>query len=576
MMRFLLAVLMLLFAAPAAAQTDQAARGLALQASAKITNLNTVNVVDYRRFFDSDWTPAFTRALATGKNVIMPELVGGYTITDKITIVGAGQRIIGAGPYKSYFHVTTAFNMSATSVVSINTARDSAAGLENVGIAFDQPVFTARSNAIQYPWAIAFTGQSRVYFGGIVRITGAWNGINAAGDSGGISADELQIGALNTGMAIDGAADFITIRHLGCWPYGFSDGNRLQAWGDGSTTCFTGGRIDGLSIHSLTTFQGRVAFAAGTDSNVTFGSIDSLSLDGNWARLDASAGYVAIGTWYKSSSAAGDYAMNLTGGQWRLGQYRAFYGTAQTQPGVLVAGAAVTIASGFTDSGSTSAPAFRITSGNLTLDQPVFNYGTNTARTAPFVDVAGGTITLLNPRFQAMGSGSGNGIVVAANNVNSITANQMNGWGVALPTAISNGSYAFDTVFTATPSVSFSTPGDSAFTYTTALTQYRIQGKLIFFRTALAFNTNAFTTAATGSFQISTGIPFAPTFPAAPTLPDISNITFSGYLAPYLPTSNLAVIRNTASGAAEGNLGTANIKASSTGVVTNLNGTYAF
>ncbi|MEB0284162.1 hypothetical protein [Sphingomonas sp. 10B4] len=578
MLRALIAVLAF-SAQPALAQyngaPDLAAPAYTLAQKA-FAGAGTINVTDYKRPADADWTPAFTRALATGKSVVIPELAGGYIISDAPTIAAPGQRLIGFGPSKSYLHMTAAFNLSAGAVVTVTSAvSESFAGLYDVGFVFDQPSVTTRAGFTQYPYAISLVNASRAYLGGVIKITGAWNGINATGNTGGMSAESLQIGAANVGIAFDGALDFVAIKHLACWPHGFSDANRIQAYADGTTTCATFGRVDGLQVVKMTAFSSRIIFATGSGGNATFGAIESLSLDGNYSRIDGAVDHLKIGNWYKSSAIANDYAMNLTGGEWELGPYRMYFGAGGTTPFVLVAGANVTATTGHVDAINTGAPAFRITSGTMTLDHPVINYGANTTRTAPFFDIAGGVATITKPRFAAIGSGSGTGIAIAANSAHMIDAPAMNGWGVTLPGTISAGFYNFDTLFAASPAATFQTVGDATFNNSVATTQYRLTGKHISFRTSLTFTTNAYTTAS-GAFSIITGIPYLPQYPVGLAMPDIANVTFSGYFAPILGTSGTVAIRNTASAAGEGNFGTANIKASTAAIVTNVSGTYPF
>lgn len=570
MIRFLIALAALLFSAPAFSQTITLGPP---------TTQGTVNVLDYKAPLDADWTPAFTSALATGKSVVMPEQPGGYAVSNTLTIAYPGQRLIGFGPAKSYLHVTSTFNMSATAVVAItNGATESYAGMQDVGFVFDQPSFTARSGATQYPPAVLITSSTRAYFGGTIRISGAWDGIKATGDTGGTIIGNLELGAINTGLNVDGAGDFFVINHLGCWPHGFSDASRLQAYTDGGTYCFKAGRIDGLSIVKLTTYTGHITFAVGSGGYKTFGMIDSLSLDGNNARMDGVVDHITIGHWYKSGNVAGDYALNLTGGTWGFGQYRMFNtGSGGSTPLVTVSGANATFASGMIDAGDTGYPAFRVSSGAMVLDAPVFGYGANTARTAPFIDVAGGVATVKKPRFQAIGTGSGTGIAVSNNAAHTIDAPLMGGWGVTLPSSISSGSYTFDTIFNGTPTAYFQTAGDSVMTYTNAATQFRLSGRTVAFRTSLTFNTNAFTTAS-GSFVISPGIAYAPapSYAVGLLMPDIANVTFTGYSAAYMNTSGSVLIKYTQSAAAETTWGTGNVKPSTTGVVVNVSGTYPF
>lgn len=532
---------------------------------------------------DPDWTNAINRILATGQNVYLHEREAGdgWAISDALIFqAGAAQRIVGDDPGSSFLKIDANFNMAAQAVIDMRAAADAKyAGVSDIGIEFAQPLTaTSRSDLNHYPYAIDCSGVFRPRFGGVLRISGAWNGIKAVGDSGGMSADVLDIGAINENFTIDGFADFFSVNFVRVWPHGFEpnsggSANLLALWAAGVVGCRFG-RCDGLEMGTLSGFQARHIFANGISGHSTFGTIAMLLLDGNGSRIEASAGYVNIGSWYKTADASGDQCAVISGGTWTFGGHRLTAPPTGSVPFFAVSGGSVFLASGVVQSGSPDAPVFQVTgTGALEINAEYFTFGANTARTQPFIDVQGGSATIKNPRFTPVGTGSGNAISITNDAAHDITINALQGWNVALPASITNGQYTIDRTFLTTPLVAFDTPGNSSFSYTSQVCQYRLSGNTIFFEIQMLFDTNAFTTAG-GMFRVLPNIPYAPRIASAASLHELENVTFTVPFAAEILTDKSVVLRQFVSNASMGNWGTLNIPASKTGIRIQLSGSF--
>jgi hypothetical protein len=507
-----------------------------------------------------------------------------YPISDEVLNTMGGQ-IIGPRQTAAGFSVSNrngrTFNMSAQSVYRLDVASSNkSAGLVDFGIFFDQPDTNDRSQIIQYPWAAQLTNVARAEFGQGLRIEGAWNGIKADGNTGGLDLGVAEIGALNTALLIDGAQDFVR-GHLHLWPFGL-EGNLLDIYRDGIAQRLLVGRCDGFGL-SIDAFDSRLCFYNNAGA-AAFGEISKLKLDGRFSRIEGACREMSIGSWYKSSNIAGDFAAATTGGLWsfpnllchldggasadaslvagisgnvmtvttatpgtlRIGQtiyngatrvaiitglgntqlggvgtYRVASfadvapGTSLTATGaaatIMNDGGYLTVGEIVQESGATDAPMFRQTAGITKLAGYKSLYATNTNRTAPLLHNIGGDLTLDKPYTPGIGTGAGDAIVIENNGVHDIDVGHSSGWGIKLPSALSNGRYNLKKTFTATPVISFATPGSAL--VVTQGSNYQTNYQIIDNRIVGVMWvdwTATFDGTTSGALQIATGIPYAP------------------------------------------------------------------
>lgn len=605
-----------------------------------------VNFTFFRDAADGDdWTPAYQRALNTGRNVYIPE--GRWLRLKSATT--QGQRIEGCGVTRSVWvlgDATHAFqDMSALGVdITPGTIDDTAFGHDGIGFEFYQPNTSVRANVIQYPWAIYMAGADRPKLGD-VRVTNGWNGINADG-CGGLKAGCLELGCFNTPFQIDHAYDTTSIKMMKLWPYGSGNAGSttpllLSVYSDGVAMARFG-RVDGLSISLLATFQQRIVFYQSDVGGHLFGTIGELHLDGTYGRLEIDGAYLDVGPWYASTGATRDFFIQLTSGflslgaAWTLGSGMpasgfvtgSITGTTLTVTAVLGGDLAVgdilngpniapgTVISALgTGTGGVGTYAVSIgqtaASGTIVAATPLikvlggrFNYqgggvhqaigtgqpllwqnggdvmwvganidaGTNVVRTSPAMVVSVGRASIIDPRFQDIGTGNGNIVAVTNNDNHRISLNSLLGWPVSLPSALNAGQYDIDAVFNAIPTVTFTSPGDLSVAYTSQVCQYRISGNDIQVNIQLAF-TPTYTTS-TGAFVINTGIPYFPRIAATFSYGEVANVTFANQFSPEAVAGGGTIItRFFTSNAGLSNWGPSNI-ISGKAIILNISGSY--
>lgn len=215
---------------------------------ASIQNItgNITSVKDFGAVGDgvTDDTVAIQAAINTGKNVYVQN--GNYKVTNALTITTTSQRIYGDSRENANFVVDTTFNMSALGVI-VFASGESGPVLNSIGIKFIQPDTAIRANLIQYPAAIYAVAQPRFVITQ-VRISGAWNGINMTGNSGGAFIDFLEMSAFNIGIDIDGAYDTVRVNNFQFWPFGLTSTQTNSIFFVAPTKAFSVGAVDGLLI----------------------------------------------------------------------------------------------------------------------------------------------------------------------------------------------------------------------------------------------------------------------------------------------------------------------------------------
>ena len=98
------------------------------------------------------------------------------------------------------------------------------------------------------------------------------------------------------------------------------------------------------------------------------------------------------------------------------------------------------------------------------------------------------------------------GTQTLTNKTVNLTSNTLTGTMAQFDTACSNGNFAYLTTGTFTPTVTFSTPGDLAVTYTEQTGQYTKIGDMVYLSIRIWTNTFTYTTSS-GTFRVA-GIPF--------------------------------------------------------------------
>jgi hypothetical protein len=189
----------------------------------------------------ADSTLSIQAALNTGKHVYLP--TGTYLVTNAITFPTPGQMLSGDGRAVSILNITNAFNLSATAVLVCDGVEE-APTLRDFGISFTQPDTTSRASLVAYPYAISAVNAPRFTIQNML-ITGAINGIDLTGNSGGAYIELLEMSAFGTGISIDGSLDTIRINKFHFWPFHLSANQQTIFYSTG-TRALSVGRVDGL------------------------------------------------------------------------------------------------------------------------------------------------------------------------------------------------------------------------------------------------------------------------------------------------------------------------------------------
>ncbi len=371
-------------------------------------------------------TAALQAALNTGRSVYVPQ--GSYLLTNMVT-VGQFQTVYGDGKGRSVFLIDAAtFNMAATCVFSVGRN----ATFREMGVSCAQPDTTSRASMHQYPPIFRYPGQPRVTFEA-VRISGAWDGVLATGNTGGGRFNSFECGAINCGIEFNDPLDFIHIEGAHFWPFGFEDANRLQAWLDGNTVATKLNSIDGLEVTGYSTYGCR------TETTDSFGTMSSVNLDGARSCILMAGGHLEIASLYKTAgTVAGAYAVKQSGGTLRVTGYEITMAASANDAAVQITGAntAAVWTAGIVRLAPADQPVFDINSASATLilGDTYFPFGTNTVRTVPFVRQQAGRLTMTGCRFRDRGgSGSGAAVTLADDNWHVISGNAFLDWDVGAP-----------------------------------------------------------------------------------------------------------------------------------------------
>ena len=379
----------------------------------------------------TDDTAAWNQALATGRVVYFPE--GTSLITDGLTLAaGWGAGIVGAGREKSNFLVNHAtFNMAAPGVVRLGGAFQI---LRGFGFKFVQPTTTLRSAVKQYPAAVNMAANGRALIAEL-RIDAGWTGIDATGNAGGSTFDDLHVGCFSTGLLMDGSLDSMRVSRYHFWPFGIAQDTALyNIYSDGNTYACQFGRVDDLKIESMISFRGRIRFFAGAGGIGAFGSGSNIALDGDYSRIEFEQGEMALAAVHGSSGlVTGDYLIRQTGGELVITGLTIEAGVL-TEPLVRVEHAtAVFVASGIRTIALAGGSAFSMTAGVMHLSNGYLMDASTGNRLQPMVNVQGGRATLMGLRCQDSGGGTRIFIRVATDDHHVVMGNTKTGWTYSFP-----------------------------------------------------------------------------------------------------------------------------------------------
>lgn len=522
-------------------------------------------------------------AYSVKKNIYIPP--GTYKITDAL-VFPPYILVNGGGRQRTNLTVKEEdFNMDALGVFVLEYPGGQV--IKDLGIYCFQPDSLVRADYIQYPVAIYMVDAARVVLDRI-RITGAWDGINAFGATGGCHFPFLEIGALHMGIKFNGAKAYVHGGHWHFWLWGFSTDNQLAVYTDGNTYSCQFGEIDGMDINSIMTWYGNIQFMAGTTiETIAPDMIGRLMMDGRTSQLRVEGRKVTIGYMHIKAHEPNSCILVANDAQLSVRELSLHAGqSTNTADCIVVNGSTARLAvnSGKVYHESPGYSAFRLYDGEMVLNNIKFTTISGIARTVATVAQSGAT-SILKMRgnyFDAKAGGAtGDAVSIGTENArHHIVGNDFADWTIAMPAAPLLGEYGPNQIWftVATPSIVFSTPGDFVPTYTLQVTNYTFPGQgLIQFTSVIQFNTNAYTTAS-GSARMNIGIPFFAATTASLVIGQVSRVVYGAgnTISAELSTDGMVSFRLYASGAVTTSLTTAGIPPSTTGILIRIGGTYRY
>lgn len=517
--------------------------------------------------------------LSNGEYVKVLVPGGTFDITDMITVHNA-QTMAGLGRQTSIIRVNTDFNMAALGVVRMSETSEGAE-LYDIGITLIQPDSADRNDYTHYPAAIYAVGGTRQIIDR-VRISGAWDGINLTGNTGGTYIGFMEIGAMHTGLQTEGALDFIQIGSIEFAFFGFTGVNQLDVYRDGTSQCATFGRVDVLTVHQIVSYYCNISFTATTTLAAT--TIGRLIMDGSDTQLSVTGHRVVVSALHIKAFADHPAITFGASGMLEVGYLDMYADSTADAVEVNASGARFLVNSGRVLQSDPDHAAFSVLDGEMVLNNMLVRHDSSTTRTVAFVKQSGATATLrmTNNRYVAKDAGSSGAAVSVGTDIASIfiVGNDFHQWGITLPATIHDGEYGPNTAlaYSATPAVSFATNGDFAPTYDAQTTTYQYLGSgRVAFTTTVQIDANAYTTAS-GTLNVATGIPALPANTTPVTLGQIDNVTFAagGLLTADLAPDGKISIRLITSGAGAGNLATTAIPAGRANALIRISGTYRY
>ncbi|MEM8663335.1 MAG: hypothetical protein AAGF49_04335 [Pseudomonadota bacterium] len=337
-----------------------------------------------------------------------------------------GQRLVGTGPSaRLFFH----FDGDGEGPACINLGGHFQ-GIQSCEIRLKpQSTASSRADAAPRPTAIDLHGYTRATLSDLT-VHNATDGLKALGNCGGLTLTDVQIGAIGTAFHIDGARDTVTMTRCRVWPFGHvNTPNGLAIYSDGASIGARFGRVDDLSITTMTTFRASVQFQADAEGIAAFGHIANLRLDGSYANLTFEAGDIAIGFLGSTSEADDDFVVRQTGGQLVVTKSDLEL-PSSTHPGIGHFGGHGTYHGGHILVGSSiGARAVRQDGGRLVMRGMEFPTHPELARETPIIEIREGAFYGSDLLAGLRTTGSGTFFLARRKARGSINDSDSGGWG---------------------------------------------------------------------------------------------------------------------------------------------------
>jgi hypothetical protein len=379
---------------------------------------------------------AINKALVTGRDIRLNP--GTYLLSDAITATTPGQTIAGAGKHLTVLKVLGTFNLSATGVLVSNTG-EPGIDVRDLTIQFVQPDTATRASLVAYPPAIYAQGAARTRVRD-VRITGAKTGIDARGNTGGMTIEGLEISSFDYGVRLDGALDSVRINGFHHWPFGLTS-NQQTIFYDATTVGIESGRADDLHISDgLFLGGGLQLWFKTTGSGTTFGNVTNCDFD-TYGSVQMDGGNINYAACIWTIGNAAKQAFKFTAGYARISTCEFECSTALTNPmiqGTVSSGSAYLTVSDclFRTTGDMKAIDLAASGGLLsaivTGNQFVLPQNSSPANAVVNVQ-SGARVTFADNRANDKGTGTGNLLAVSTDDYHAVHHNAFTGWGLSFP-----------------------------------------------------------------------------------------------------------------------------------------------
>lgn len=449
----------------------------------------------------TDWTDTLNALLALSDIRSVEIGIGDTLVTDTISLPNR-TRLTSSNRLACRLYANTNFNMAAGAIVDLGTSEPSAQ-LVDISIYARQTLTeTVRGNLVQYPPMVRSLYPRALIKN--VRLAGGLVGISFTGNSGGSIIDGFcEIGCFERAVEVDGSLGFISVDIVHSWPYEFAAFNIADIYYDGTTRVMYMGDCDGFNARSILAFRASLETTATATQNIAH-QILNLGLDGDNARLIAS-GYsnTQISNFYttKSATATGD-CVEVSGNARLMISNLSIVGAGGVN--VDVSGGFFKATGGYMSKTVTS-EEFVTASGGRTILQNIHFQIPSSTRTAAVVEQSStGNLVMTGCTFSKTGANF-EGVTIGADlEGNFIQGNDFGDWPYTLPSDITDGTYGSNrhAGIAWTPSLSFTTVGDSVLTVTGGSAEYWPTANGFKLQARLLFTTNAYTTGS-GIFRVS-------------------------------------------------------------------------
>lgn len=461
---------------------------------------------------------ALRAAFTAGVRVVsVPARAARYQIKSKVT-VPLGCSLLGDGGRLSVFNVGSEFRLMGvggdpTEGVIVLAAGEPGGTLKGLGFEFSQPATaTTRAALYQYVPAVYAKNSARCRLSDIY-VSGAWDGFDLSGNTGGFFATQIECGAANRGLYIDGAYDFPHVSQFHFWIFGFTSTNLQAAFADSQPVAAYVGRADGINMVDLSIYHGRIVLAD-PSQNATPGEaprqLANVSLDGDGSRITILGGSNNLTGHYSTKTSPTLSSVEVSGGITTITP--TILRSAEGVPFFAVSGGRLQVLGGQVWQNTHTGRIARVTGGRAEFSGLAITRNSGTGTVPSFEQSGTGVMVVERCSWLEPSGGTTKGYpaVVYGTDVagNRCSGNTFNGYTLVPPATFTAGSYGPNkgAQFTWTPTLSFQNGnGTFAPNYTVQEGRYSFDFDRLVFWGRLVFTVPAYS-GASGGFQI-TGLP---------------------------------------------------------------------